>query len=195
MFQAYLISSLIDGKIYVGVTSRGLNRRWAEHLCDAKKRNAKMTISRAIAKHGAENFVIESVCSAKSWADICAVESMLIVQFKSRAPHGYNNSNGGEGPFGVKRSAESVERSASKHRGKPCHPNTRRVSSEFHKGRPKSPETRAKMSAAMKGKSRSEETKAKIRASWAARRAAGEFKTDKPYAHARKAASAAVYRP
>lgn len=184
MFQAYLIRCLTTGRGYIGITSRLLRQRWAEHLYDARHSRARnMAIGRAIAKHGAENFKIESLCCSRSWDDICAIETILIDQHGTRVPNGYNVGNGGKGPFGVKRTPESVERSAEKHRGKPCHPNTRRAASIFHKGRKKSAEHREKIAAAKRGIPQSPEAKAKIAAYWAARRAAGDFKTDKPYAH------------
>ncbi len=192
MFQAYIISCLANGKVYIGVTSRGLRQRWNEHMYDAREGRTDMAISRAISKHGAENFAIQAVASARTWEDICAIEAILIVQRGCRAPSGYNVSQGGEGPFGSIRSPESVERSAAKHRGKPCHPNTRAASRLAHKGKPKSAAMRAKVSAAKLGKPRSAATKEKLRAYWASRRAVGEFKTVEPYAHARKMASAMI---
>lgn len=102
------------------------------------------------------------VC-ARSWDDICAAERTLIEQFGSVAPRGYNLRAGGEGVYGYKPTPDAIECSAAKHRGKPCHPNTRRVSSEFHKGRKRSPEHRAKIAAAKRGTVRSVETRAKIR--------------------------------
>ena len=135
---------------------------------------------------GADNFHIEALCCARSWADICTAETILIKQWGTRAPNGYNLSDGGAGAFGVKKSPEAIERSASKHRGKPCHPNTRAASIRTHLGVPKSAEHRARIAAGKRGKVRSEETKAKIRVYWAARRAAGEFKTPSAYAHAAK---------
>lgn len=185
-FHAYLITCLLDGKVYIGITSRTLRQRWNEHIYESRRGRSGMTLAWAIAKHGAEHFSMEAVCSAGSWADICAVEIALIEQYNCRAPRGYNLRNGGEGVFGHTRSAESIERSAAKHRGRPCHPNTRAAASATHRGRPKSAEMRAKLSAAKKGIPRSETAKQKIRASWAKRRAAGEFKTSEPYAHARK---------
>lgn len=185
-FQAYLITCLVNGKRYVGITSRGLNRRWSEHLYDGRSARTTMAISRAISKHGSSNFTIQAVCSARSWRDICAAEAILIRQYGCRLPEGYNLSEGGEGPFGCKRSAESVERIAAKHRGKPCHPNTRLAGSRTHKGVPKSSEHRARISAAKMGKTRSDSVKEKIRDYWANRRAGGVFKTSRPYEHARK---------
>lgn len=187
MFFAYLITCRINGKGYVGITSRSVEQRWSDHLRDARDSKHKMAITRAIAKHGAHNFEIETLASAKSWPDICAVERVLIVQHDTRGMRGYNISDGGAGPFGVVRTPESVERSAAKHRGKPCHPNTREAGSRTHKDVPKSPEHRNKIASALFGGHRSAETKAKISAYWAARRAAGAFKTAKPYEHAAKA--------
>jgi len=183
LFQAYIITCLINGKRYIGITARGLNRRWSEHIYDARSGRTGMLISRAIAKHGAENFHIEVICSARSWDGICAAEMALIEQHRTKSPNGYNISDGGEGPFGIKKTAESVERSAAKHRGRPCHPNTRAAASRFHKGVKKTPEHCAKIAAGKVGRPRSEAMKAKLRAYWAARREAGEFKTAAPYAH------------
>jgi hypothetical protein len=164
LFQAYLITHLSSDKVYVGITSRTLRRRWNEHLYGALSGRATMTIGRAIAKHGAEDFRMEAVCCARSWEDICAVEALLIVQHGTRSPHGYNLRAGGEGAYGCVPSAESIERSAAKHRGKPCHPNTRAASSIFHRGRPKSIEMRTKVAMAQTGTIRSAVTRAKISA-------------------------------
>jgi group I intron endonuclease len=187
MFQAYLITCTANAKTYVGITSRSIRRRWNEHLYDARQRNTKMAISRAIAKYGVDKFAVHALCSARSWSDICAVESILILQYRTRAPNGYNVSDGGNGPFGVKKTPESVERSAAKHRGKPCHPNTI-AAAQARRGIAKPVGHGAKVSAALTGIQRSENTKAKLRAYWAARRAAGDFKTTESYAHHRKSA-------
>lgn len=182
VFQAYVIRCLIDGKIYVGITSRSLRQRWNEHLYASRKRHVRQTISSAIAKHGSQNFEIEAVCSARTWADICEAEKALIVQYDCLAPRGYNLRDGGEGVFGCKRSAESIEQSAAKHRGKPCHPNTV-AAAHLRRGVPKPAGHGAKVSAALTGMRRSEETRAKLSAYWAARRASGDFETTKPYAN------------
>jgi group I intron endonuclease len=164
IFQAYTITHHPSGKVYVGITSRTLKQRWNEHIYESRRGRVAMTISRAIAQHGAENFCIEPICSARSWKDLCQIEKRLIEQFGSLAPHGYNLREGGEGAFGAQRSAESIERSAAKHRGKPCHPNTREASRRTHLGKPKSIETRARMSAAQTGTIRTSATREKISA-------------------------------
>lgn len=182
-FQAYLVTHKVSGKSYVGITARGFKRRWPEHLYAARKRQESCLLSRAIAKYGVESFDMQVVCESKSWIDLCAVETALIKQFSTRHPDGYNLSDGGEGPHGCKRSADSVERSAAKHRGCPCHENTRAAAQATHLGKNKSTEHRARISAAKRGVPRGEETKEKLRAYWAKRRANGEFKTDHAYQH------------
>ena len=185
LFCAYLITCAVTGHSYIGITSRGIRQRWNEHLYSARKRPNVGLVNRAISKHGAAQFSIRVICEARSWANLCAIESVLIEQFQTRAPHGYNLSDGGEGPFGVKRSAESVERSAAKHRGKPCHPNTV-AAARARKGQKKPPGHGAKVAAALRGTHRTEETKAKLSVYWAKRRAEGAFKTAEPYAHFKK---------
>lgn len=187
IFFAYLITCAVDGKVYVGITSRTLKQRWAEHLYESRRRRSGMTMAAAIAKHGADKFTIEFLCCSRSWGCICETERQLIAQYSCLAPHGYNLRSGGEGAFGVGRTAESIERSAAKHRGKPCHPNTRAAAIRTHKGKPKSAATRAKMASAKIGKPKSDAAKEKIRAYWADRRVRGEFKTTYPYQHHAKA--------
>lgn len=197
LFQAYLITCSATGKRYVGITSRMLKQRWAEHVYDSRSNRQRTALGRAIAKHGADAFTIEPLCCARTWEDICHAERLLIEQWRTKAPRGYNLSDGGAGAFGVKKSADSVERSAAKHRGRPCHPNTRAASVAAHKGVGKTSQNRERIAVANRGKPRSEETKAKLRAYWAKRRMAGDFKTSEPYGHssksnARKAAAARI---
>ena len=190
MFQAYLINCLTTGRQYIGVTGRPLVKRLNEHVYDSTRRQT--ALARAIAKHGRRNFMIEAICSFRAWSDASAVEDGLILQCGTMVPNGYNLMPGGRGRgVGFKPSAESVERSAAKHRGRPCHPNTR-AAAIARKGQKKPQGHGAKVAATLKGRQRSEATKEKLRVYWAKRRAAGEFKTPMPYAHARKAASAAI---
>jgi group I intron endonuclease len=186
-FQAYLVICLPSGRKYIGITSCSIRRRWNQHLSSARNRTYNGALLAAITKYGAENFTIEHLCSARSWEDLCTVESILIEQWGTLAPSGYNLCTGGDGRYGFKPSRESIEKSAAKHRGKPCHPNTRAAAIRTHKGKPKSVEMRAKLSASKLGIPRSAEVKRKLSDYWDARRKAGEFTTSVPYAHARKA--------
>ncbi len=182
-FQAYLVTCIPTGKQYVGITSRSISRRWVEHIHGSRQHSQRSALLCAIAKHGYVNFTIKALCCAKSWRDLCAAEEILIAQHGTFASNGYNLTLGGEGRFGYRPSLDAVERSAAKHRGRPCHENTRAAASRTHLGQPKSAEHRARIAAARTGVARNAETKAKIAAYWSARRARGEFKTAQPYAH------------
>ncbi len=182
MFQAYLVTCLVSGKRYVGITSGSVERRWRWHITDSKRRTGS-ALWAAIRKYDAPAFSTEAIACSGTLSGILDTERLLIAQYGTFAPHGYNLTLGGEGAVGVKHSAESVERSAAKHRGKPCHPNTRLAASAYHRGRPKSPETRRRIALGQIGKSRTEAMKAKLRTYWAERRLRGEFITTTPYAH------------
>lgn len=186
MFQAYLVTCATTGKRYVGITSRPLSRRWVEHVHGSRQHQQKSALLCAIAKYGPADFIVGAVCCARSWVDICAVEAILIAQLGTLAPFGYNLTLGGEGRHGYRPSKDAVERSAAKHRGRPCHPNTRAAASRAHLGQPKSAEHRARIAAAKTGGSRSAETRSKISAYWSERRSRGDFKTSRPYEHCAK---------
>lgn len=96
---AYRITNAVNGKVYIGITSKPLDVRWRWHLKDARKSRAVTLLGRAIRKYGAPSFAIEAVACALTWADLCEVERDLIAQHGSRADlgHGYNCTAGGEG--------------------------------------------------------------------------------------------------
>jgi group I intron endonuclease len=56
----YKLTCLKNGRIYVGLSSRSLERRWREHVRDATG-NPRSAIGRAIRKHGAANFKYETL--------------------------------------------------------------------------------------------------------------------------------------
>ena len=64
--KIYLITNQINGKKYVGQTSRTLARRFWEHA-----NNLKYAIGQAMQKYGIENFTIEliEVCATREQAN------------------------------------------------------------------------------------------------------------------------------
>lgn len=174
----------LDRRITRGrLSRRGLRRRWHEHVYNAKRQMNPSALYAAIRRYGRDDFSIECVCMSQSLANIRDVETTLIQQWNTLAPNGYNLTLGGEGRFGYRPSAASVEKSAAKHRGRPCHANTRQAAARFHQGRKRSAEHCARIAAAKRGQPRTEATKGKLRAYWSKRRSRGEFKTPRPYAH------------
>lgn len=92
----YLVTSLVDGKVYVGLTKL-IKKRWGEHLSAARK-GSQYPLHRAIRKHGVQNFVvtcIETVTTNRE--DLLAAEIKHIAAYGCTAPKGYNLTSGGEG--------------------------------------------------------------------------------------------------
>lgn len=78
----YKITNRVNSKIYIGVTTRSLEKRWRDHCKDAKY-NKPHHLSRAIRKHGEENFIIEQIDTASDIKELINKEAEYIKQFKS----------------------------------------------------------------------------------------------------------------
>ena len=110
--DVYIATNLVNGKIYVGVTTKGrLGKRIYEHTRDSKKLNTKFY--KAIRKHGIQNFYFEVVESHPSMAAGFVAEIRLIAELSPA----YNSTKGGEGASGVPISPEGRERQKAACRG------------------------------------------------------------------------------
>lgn len=123
----YKVTNQINGKVYIGQTSKALARRRKQHV-DESRRDCQYLLHRAIRKHGAENFAFETLCECSSKEEMDCNEMMAIKEMNTRAPVGYNLTDGGEGCLGRVQSE-----------------GTRRKISDAHKGKIVSPETRKKL--------------------------------------------------
>ncbi|MBR3745690.1 MAG: GIY-YIG nuclease family protein, partial [Selenomonadaceae bacterium] len=85
----YLITNQIDGKPYVGQTTRTLEQRFAEHA------KADSLIGKAIRKYGAENFSIEVLAECKTQEELDDKERFYIEKMDCKHPKGYNANDGG----------------------------------------------------------------------------------------------------
>lgn len=129
-----------DGKIYIGITSQKVNRRWR----NGNGYYLNKHFMRAIKKYGWENFRHEIVGQGLTEKEACNLEESLISKYQSNDERfGYNKSTGGEKPaLGVKHSEE-----------------TRQKMSKAHKGKKNTPEQCRKISAAKKEKPNGREGK------------------------------------
>jgi len=98
----YKITNKINGKVYVGFTTKSLQERWKRH-CNRSKNKSNYIFHNAIRKHGPDNFYKEVLTESEN-ADFLlkVMEPMYIQMFQSNNPvFGYNMTAGGEGTIGI----------------------------------------------------------------------------------------------
>ena len=95
MFYIYLITNIINNKIYIGQTNNP-SLRWSQHKSNAKYNRGNQLITRAIKKYGSGNFVFDVIAMCKDQKDIDPLEEIIIQQYNSRDKKiGYNIDLGG----------------------------------------------------------------------------------------------------
>ncbi|MBR1419537.1 MAG: GIY-YIG nuclease family protein [Selenomonadaceae bacterium] len=151
----YVIINTINGKIYIGQTTRSLSERISEHIS-----NKKTLIGRAIQKYGWTNFSVKVIEVCDTIEQLNEREKFWIAKYDSIVPNGYNLTEGGNNGT---HSADVCARLSAANTGKKLSAETCKKISEAKKGTHLSKETRAKMSAMRKGKSKSNETRARMK--------------------------------
>ena len=82
-----------NGKVYIGITSTKPSTRWR----NGNGYENNVLFYRAINKYGWRNIKHEVLIDGISRADACAIERILIRNYKANDPaHGYNLTTGGE---------------------------------------------------------------------------------------------------
>jgi len=185
-WSLYIVTNSCSGKQYVGLT-KNLDCRFKQHT---SANGSAPALHAAIKKYGADKFIFSHICDAFNFEAACDLERMLIQQHNTKAPYGYNLTDGGEGVVGrpmtdqdkqIRKIASSAyvasltQDERSKKYGtkgkKPTAATLEKRSISLkgkNLGKKRSEEERAKMSAAHKARTRgplSEETKEKIRQS------------------------------
>jgi group I intron endonuclease len=93
----YYIENKINKKIYIGYTSKTINKRFDEHIKNAKNK-VNRRLYDAMNHYGYDNFIIKEIeiCDDKFTAN--ELESWYIYIFQSKNPDkGYNMTWGGDG--------------------------------------------------------------------------------------------------
>jgi group I intron endonuclease len=143
--EIYVITNKINGKKYVGKTALSIERRWRQHVTNAKC-GRTFRLYHAMRKWGTAAFTIDSVARASSDEELDMLEHEWIARLKSfEYTHGYNMTTGGEGWTGRRHTNDTRRKIGDKATGRPKTENFRRRISETHKGKPKSLEQRRKM--------------------------------------------------
>jgi group I intron endonuclease len=130
----YLITNTLNGKTYVGQTTKTARHRWSTHKAAAKLAVNQYPIARAIRKYGSDNFTFEVLEEPVDFADLDMAERFWIRCYASQHPKGYNLQSGGHKQH--KHSEESKRKMSASQRLRP----------------PPSQETKDKISAAQKGR-------------------------------------------
>lgn len=156
----YKITNSVNGKVYIGITTKSVRSRWKAHLCNAFVKNVNYYLYKAMRKYGKEAFSIETIHEAESLVDLLEAEKRFITECNSYATaNGYNQTLGGEGVFGLKWKPEALENMRMRVKawlsvpenhpmyGKKHSDESRRKMSESARNRPQvSEETRLKLS-------------------------------------------------
>lgn len=120
-----------SGKVYVGITSMPVAKRWQE----GRGYKDCTLFYRAIQKYGWASITHEIVAHGLTKAQACTMERELIQQYKEDN-RSYNCSTGGElTALGCNRSDDFKSRLSAANRGKVLSEDTRRKLSLAHKGR------------------------------------------------------------
>lgn len=153
LLVAYVVTNTVNGKQYVGITTKGASARWKVHL--RQSRTGKGDLYIAIREHGADKFTVEEVAERPDWESLGILERELIRDLKTLSPNGYNMSYGGDGMAGAKFSYRTRAKMRAANKAKTA-------------------EVQAKISAALKGKPWPEARRAAHNAKRAARQAVWE---------------------
>ena len=110
MIEIYKVTNNINGKLYIGQTSRTLKKRRSAHIRNSFNPNAPdydCAFHKAIRKYGPENFVWEVVFMCDTVEESNRLEMILIAEYNTCHGIGYNSNKGGGSGVGFKHSEEA----------------------------------------------------------------------------------------
>ncbi len=164
--RVYLARNRMNGKGYVGLTTKPVLARWRLHI---QQRNSSMAISHAIRKHGEDVFDLFLLEECDDVKALKIAERKWIKRLDTFHGPGYNLTEGGDGLLGYRHTEDAKRRISEAHRGEKNHnygkawrtgPLTEQAKRKLSEGRrgkdnpmwgkKKSPETLAKLSTSQK---------------------------------------------
>jgi len=99
IYSIYKITNKVNNKIYIGFTSKSIEKRFQEHINSAIYHKDKIYFHNAIRKYGKEQFLLEKIDESldRDYA-LNVLEPYYIKLYNSNdSNYGYNLTNGGEG--------------------------------------------------------------------------------------------------
>lgn len=131
MWTVYYHKNLINGKGYVGITSRSVKERWGRNGSQYKGQ----TFWKAIAKYGWDNFTHEILETNLEEEQAKQLETEYIKKFNTKQPNGYNLTYGGDGTVGLVFTEEHLKNLRDSHKGHIHSEETKRRMTESQKER------------------------------------------------------------
>lgn len=136
----YKITNCVNGKVYVGQTIAEVRSRFASHKRNARKNTNPFKITKAIAKYGEENFIVETLVEVPcEWLDAAEVAFISVLR-ATDSRYGYNINAGGSG-FAEWKS----EKISKKLLGRPSWNKGKKGTPAWNKGLPWSDEVKARL--------------------------------------------------
>lgn len=169
----YVITNLINGKKYVGLTTKDPSVRYLEHVYQSRRGSCCYAIHKAIRKHGIENFRLDVLQTCKTKQELLNAEIRWIDELQTQCKDGcgYNMTAGGDGIRDYVPTIEHRQRLSRAMKGRtrsPEHCAAIAIAKLGDKnpmhGKKLSEEHRSKISKSNKGKRRSDEARKKISA-------------------------------
>jgi group I intron endonuclease len=163
IFRLYRVTNLVNGKIYLGMTSRSVKFRWSQHVQSSLKLKKRSAIAAAISAYGPQSFSVDLVCEVCGFESAANEERSLIKQYNCMAPLGYNLTTGGEKIYGFNLAVDSRRKMSAWQVGKVLSEETKRKIGLGNTGKVFSAEHRKKLSAKLSLRPRTEAFREKLR--------------------------------
>lgn len=139
--EIYKATCVITNKLYIGKTGRGMEWRKKHHLSEINTKDKhNYPFYNALRKYGKDNFVWEAIDTATTEEELSNKEKYWIKFYNSKAPNGYNITDGGEGCLGYKPTKETLEKLSKAAKGR----------IPWNKGIPMSKEAKVKLIISLK---------------------------------------------
>jgi len=110
-WTVYHVTNLLNGKVYIGQTSKTIQARFKEHLSVAKTQPSEWHFAKALRKYDETAWQIKAIDFAFSSQEACEKESHWVSHYGTITT-GYNSTLGGEGASGYKWTKEQRQRAS-----------------------------------------------------------------------------------
>jgi len=152
IYSIYRIVNQINGKVYIGFTSKKEDRYNSHQKQSKQSKHSKKILYCAVKKYGWENFKFDIIYQSLEYEYCLTVMEPFFINEYDSFNRGYNMTEGGEGRVGFKHSEETKYKIGSRTRGINLPKEHKLKISKSHIGIKPSTETREKMSKNRKGK-------------------------------------------